>query len=124
MISEQETTYKDDPRLKYLEAIETIIQSPTIERYLVGITKDFQKRRRDYWKSGFDSLVILEQKLDSIKALALEEWLFKACTEDKMSALYSRYHPEKRDSSYKKSLGGSKEEVEYVLYLAWRTDKK
>ncbi|NQZ90954.1 MAG: hypothetical protein HRT97_01275 [Moritella sp.] len=101
------------------EMIKSIIESSTLDQYLVGITKDSVVRRRSYLKEGFDGYVVIDFNLTQKSALDHEEELFNTLTADKTRSPYKKYHNEKRDGSYKRATGGIPEGEKYDLYIAW-----
>jgi hypothetical protein len=66
--------------------------------------------------------VVLKEGLIAKRALALEEALFFALTEDRRTVTYRKYNPKKSEGPYRRSLGGLKptKKKNYVLYLAWK----
>ena len=74
---------------KLLAIIKTIIKSPDIHEYKVGITKDSRRRRGEYLTVGYDHYVIIETRLPASSALQLEESLFNLLTINRRSITYS-----------------------------------
>ena len=99
--------------------LETIVNSPKVSQYLVGLTKNSKDRRSSYGREGFDGYAVIDFSLTAEQALALEKELFLFCTSNKSSQLYKKYHKNKRDKSYHPSLGSTDPESEYHVYLAW-----
>jgi len=106
---------------KFLAIIKTIIKSPDIREYKIGITKDSPRRRSEYIAVGYDHYVIIETRLPASGALELEEDLFKLLTTDRRSLTYRKYRKMRRDGSNRRSLGGSppKASDRYDVYIAW-----
>jgi hypothetical protein len=48
---------------KFLAIIKTIIKSPDIYEYKIGITKDSRRRRGEYFAVGYDHYVVIETRL-------------------------------------------------------------
>ena len=102
-----------------LAVIESIIESPLVDQYVIGITKDSIARRQAYKREGFDFYVTIDFSLSADKALKSEEELFKACIQNKQSILYKKYHHKKRDGTYYPSKGGSADSDSYDIYIAY-----
>lgn len=108
---------------KFAEMIRPIITSPDISGYVIGLTKKNSTRRFSYRRENWDYFYIIETDLTQKQALYLEQQYFEyLTTQDKRSLLYKKYHPEKRESSYKPSIGGLKitgsDTREYSIYVA------
>ena len=103
-----------------VETIDCIVSSEKVEQYLIGITYDSAQRRCSYFGVGFKHYVVLNMGLSSEEALEWEEFCFNRLTKDdeKNPVWYDKYHHEKRNLPYKRSLGG-KEKEQYDLYIAW-----
>lgn len=110
----------------HILAIDALISSPLIEKYLVGITSDVVGRRKSYASKNIDckNFYILEVSLTSDEALNLEHELFLELVKDKEHIRYKKYHLEKRDVPYRKSTGGVRKEGKvYSVYIAaWLVD--
>jgi hypothetical protein len=107
---------------RYMRTIETVVRSPLLEQYLVGVTYlDAHKKAKSYYKIGFEHFITLASPLRPIYALQLEEEMFKRLTKKKTSVLYRKYHHKKRDGIYHPSLGGKshKDEPCMLVYMAW-----
>ena len=101
--------------------VRTIVHSPLIAEYKIGITKNPLSRRRQYRSVGFDGYVILDTRLTSEEALAAEEELFHRLTGDKRRMLFQKFRHTARSKPHVRSLGGARpsSQVKYDLYLAW-----
>lgn len=101
--------------------VETIIRSPLISRYNVGITLNSQARRRGYLGVGFDHYVVLDFGLSCARALARERELFELLTGNTKGVSYRKYRETVRDASYRASTGGigMQHDRKYDIYLAW-----
>ena len=104
-----------------LSIIKTVIKSPDIREYKVGITKNSHRRRGEYFAVGYDHYVIVETRLPTASALQLEEYLFNRLTTDHRSITYRKYRRKHRDGSNRRSIGGvhPKAGDRYDLYIAW-----
>ncbi len=106
-----------------IETISTIVKSPMLEKYNIGLTMNSNKRRGQY--KNFDPtwphFVILKSGLSAKMALKMERDLFNLATKNKRTALYKKYRADRRDSPYKPGLGGLSVENEnkYDVYIAW-----
>jgi hypothetical protein len=75
-----------------LEAVDTICLSPEVDGYAIGFTSQpLHKRRSQYLRIGYHSLVMLEDRLDRKTALDLEHSLHEAVHTDKHSQRYRKY---------------------------------
>jgi len=102
--------------------ITTLIHSTEIEKYVVGITATPVRRRYAYEREEFDLFFVIDQELTMNAALELEERCFAEIAESFDSSIYDKYHPEKRNTRYRRSAGGRNFEGPcYQLYIAgWR----
>jgi hypothetical protein len=104
---------------KIFKKINTLISSPLIMHYLVGITSDVVRRKNAYLNEGFPLFFILEDNLCQEDALNIECKIFSMVTEDKDSKLFLKYHPKKRNKRYHRSTGGKiSTQNSYVVYIA------
>lgn len=99
---------------RHILQIKSLIASPLIAQYLVGITANPVARRRRYFQDGFDCFFILDMALDKPKALSMELELFDALINDPRT--YRKYHAEKRDGTHRPSVGG-RDAASYVVYI-------
>jgi hypothetical protein len=109
----------------YLDTVWAVASSRYVKWFVIGYTAQSAKQRfYGYQARGFDSVVILADRLTKAQALDLEERLQSAC---KQSAArggpYKRkYHPEFRSLSYYRSSGqGSTDPFAAIhsVYMAW-----
>lgn len=104
-----------------LLAIDTLVRSPVVDYYLIGITRNVKVRRASYNSKaiGCKLFYILETDLDADSAIEMEERLFTEVTSNKQRLLYKKYNNLKRDSSHRVSFGGRKgEDSNYSVYIA------
>jgi hypothetical protein len=101
--------------------VNTVIRSPVIKKYNVGITVDSPARRSGYLGVGFDHYIVLDFKLSCLAALQKEKELFELLTKDKRSIAYRKYRDGIRDAMHRPSTGGIgiDHDRKYDLYLAW-----
>lgn len=106
---------------KLLAIIKTIIKSPDIREYKIGITKNSRRRRGEYFTVGYDHYVIIETRLSPSSALQLEEDLFNRLTTNHRFMSYRKYRKKHRDGFNRRSLGGSHHDGsdKYDIYVAW-----
>jgi len=102
---------------QYINTITAFISLQKVDQYLVGITGNFNARRRSYKRIEFLYFFELKAGLTKTEALSLEEKLFKALVIDKTSVTYTKYHHKKRDGPYHPSTGGIDCDS-YFLYVA------
>lgn len=110
--------------------LESIVSSPSVEMYNVGITMDADRRRRQYalysTPRPWNHLAFLAYGLTLAQAQKLEKSLFEHCKAfDKRSSLYRKYSPVK-EGNYRKSAGGRADNGEqiYSVYIAWLTGRR
>lgn len=105
----------------FAEEILPILRSPDVEGYAVGLTKNVKNRRASYKNnSGWKCLYVIVDNLTQEQSLKLEELYFDYLTRDERTVFYKKYHPEKRDSNHRASVGGSSPDDDslYSLYVA------
>lgn len=106
-----------------LATLETIIRSPMLETYNIGITVNSKRRKSQYknFTPTWPHFVVLESGLSDIKALKLEKELFDYLTSDKKSIFYKKYRADSRDNEHVNSRGGLKQGNDrlYDIYIAW-----
>lgn len=87
------------------ELILSIISSPLVSWYNIGITCNTDARRKSYRGIGFDHFAIIEFGLSAQKALGFEKNLHEILLLDKRMASYKKYR-NNANGSHKPSLGG------------------
>jgi hypothetical protein len=110
--------------LKFDEALSlvtSIIKSPAIVGYNIGITCNPRSRRQSYRGVGYKHFSIIDFGLSSKDALKLEKKLYETLTMDMRSLTYRKYRANAKDIAYRPNLGGKPldNEDEYLLYVAW-----
>ena len=101
--------------------LKPLLNSNEIDGYVVGLTKDTEQRRKDYIKVGFQYFYIIETGLTQNMALELEKKYFESLTQNKNEIFYKKYQPDKRDKSYRSSVGGINKNLtdeNYSIYIA------
>lgn len=106
-----------------LETVKTIVLSPLVERYNVGITVN-SKRRRSQYKScrpTWPHYVVLEMNLSDSDAINLERSLQELIKSNKRTVLYKKYRSDTRDKPHSPSRGGLSKNNgrQYDLYICW-----
>lgn len=102
-----------------LASIDVLIASPEVEGFVVGFTSNLSGRSKSYRGVGIPHIYCLEVDLEVEQALDIEKALFEACTSEKQSARFKKYHPEKREQRYRRSRGGtSGNNKNSVIYVA------
>jgi len=106
-----------------VDTILSIVASPLIDQYKIGITKNSCRRRSQYISVGFEHYVIIDTNLSASSAIKKEQDVFKILTKEsnKNSNLYKKYNHNTRDTCTPKSLGGHKPNLDdkYDLYISW-----
>lgn len=113
-----------NPRVvgRLLATINTLVASPHVDQYLVGVTRDSRWKAGSYFRIEFEHYVSVAFCLRPRDALELERTLFTQLTSDKRSVSYRKYHHEKRDKRYYPSLGGkvlASAPDRYDVYVTW-----
>ncbi|MGE0116277.1 MAG: hypothetical protein AB7T07_15505 [Steroidobacteraceae bacterium] len=119
---------RDDQIERHLKTTETIVRSPLVHEFLIGLSSwSATRKASSYYRMGFEHFVTIAAPLTPRNALKLERYLFKRCTQgDRRSPLYQKYHHEKRDGPYRASLGGQSHTVKtpMLVYMVWRNKCK
>lgn len=105
--------------------IDSIVASPLVSMYNVGITMSPDRRRRQYvlysTPRPWNHMAFLAYGLTLSQAMSLEEDLFTYCTKtDHSSVRYKKYSGVK-EGPYRRSAGGRDDDEQsiYSVYLAW-----
>lgn len=106
-----------------LETVKTIVLSPLVEGYNIGITVDSKRRRSQYksWQPTWPHYVVLEMGLSDSAALNLEKTLQDLIKQEKRTVLYKKYRSDTRDKPHTPSKGGllTNNGRLYDLYICW-----
>lgn len=106
-----------------LETVKTIVLSPLVEKYNIGITVDSKRRRSQYksWTPTWPHYAVLEMGLGGQDALNLEKALQELKSQDMRSVLYTKYRGDTRDKPHTASQGGLAADNSrlYDLYICW-----
>lgn len=114
---------------KILGTIEIICRSPSVERYLVGLTiKSALVKGAGYARAEFEHFVVLADKLTCASAINLEGELFNKIKEsDQRGVIYQKYEPRRIRRHYHPSCGGLStpaDDRSYSVYMAfWEREK-
>jgi hypothetical protein len=110
-----------------LDTIEAICRSPSLTEYIIGITARPSERRRAYRDAvalRYPHFVILATNLTRDQAWDLERDLQEAIRS--VPICYRKYHPDRRNSTHRRSAGGSEQYAQgnaYSVYVSWRGRK-
>lgn len=103
--------------------IETVVRSPLLESYNIGITIDSKRRRAQYknFTPTWPHYLILESGLLAHKALEMEREIQESVKSNKRSVLFKKYRGDTRHKPHTPSLGGLARDNEklYDLYISW-----
>lgn len=106
-----------------LTTIETIVRSPLLDGYNVGITVDSKRRKAQYknWDPTWPHFLIIQKGLSAGAALSIERELQDLIKKNKKLALYRKYRSDTRRKPHTPSLGGLAQDNDrsYDLYICW-----
>jgi hypothetical protein len=108
-----------------VDVVRTLVKSPLLESYRVGITMDAQRRRSQYRNASvpkpWPHMVFLAFGMDRDEAWLMEKAVQDALTKrSKRDVTYLRYDQSVRDDQWVKSAGGkAMGDESYCLYVAW-----
>jgi len=106
-----------------VRTIETIVRSPLVKSYNIGITVDSRRRRSQYknFDPSWPHFLIIETGLDASRALNAEREIQEMLKANKRSILFQKYRGDTREKKHSPSLGGIKQENSrsYDLYICW-----
>jgi hypothetical protein len=108
---------------KAQELIASIVASPLVAGYNIGITSNVKSRRISYRSVGFEHFAIIEFNLSATQALKFEKSLYEILLANKKLAIFRKYRSNAKETAHKPSLGGKKidEDLKYEVYIAWWT---
>lgn len=106
---------------KALDLVTSIVKSPSIKSYNIGITCNPKVRRAQYLSVGFEHFAVIDFGLNWSQALKLEKALYEGLTRNQQTMIYKKYRKNARNSAHRPSLGGKKPDntIEYYVYIAW-----
>ena len=104
-----------------LALVHSVVISPMVAGYNIGITCNPQSRRQSYRGVGYEHFAIIDFGLSSSEALALEKDLYDKLTSNKLDVSYEKYRQNAKGTAHRPSLGGksSSNTLEYCVYVAW-----
>jgi hypothetical protein len=107
----------------YLDTVWAVAASPYLSGYVIGYTAQQRWARHvSYKTSGWQHMVILEDKLTRADAIWLEGVLQKLIKRDRRHTNYRKYDPERRDGRHYPSVGQATSDPSapvHSVYMAW-----
>lgn len=109
-----------------LDTVWAIAASPYVTEYIIGFTAQPKwDRGRAYRTSGWQHMVVLEDRMTRSDALFLEGTLQYAIKADKRYLMYRKYEESRRDKRHYPSAGQATADPNakvHSVYMAWSED--
>jgi len=105
-----------------LKKILLIIESETVEGYMVGVSVEPYKSGRSYKRFGFEGFAVMKTELTPLQAKRFKQSYYDYIHNHKNSIYYKKYNPKNRDDAFNPSIGGvdvNEKRNDFNFYIVW-----